>query len=317
MTFLITGMLDGTIGDIEAAALLVALRSKGESAVELAAAARVLRQRCISLNLGQDILDTCGTGGDGLETFNISTATAIVVAACGVRVVKHGNRAISSKSGSADVLTELGVAVSGDPQLARRCLDRARMAFCMAPLYHPQLKQIGEVRRRLKVRTLFNCLGPLANPANAPYQLLGVGRREWLEPMSEAMAQLQTQRAFLVHAEDGLDEVSLSAPTLVRHVQGSEVTSLRWTASDFGLPSCSLEDLRVDSPTQSAERIRQILAGHEGPSRWVVLANAAAALLVTQTVDSLPAGVARASEAIDSGRAAQTLAELCEQTRAS
>ena len=175
----------GECGDVETAALLTALRAKGETADELASAAEVMRRHCPFLDVGRaDVLDTCGTGGDGSGTFNISTATALVAAAAGVPVVKHGNRAVSSKSGSADVLAELGVTVSAEAGVARRCLERAGIAFCMAPLYHPALRHVGEVRRRLKVYTLFNCLGPLANPARAPFQLLGVGRPEWLDRMA-------------------------------------------------------------------------------------------------------------------------------------
>src|SRR4051794_12493096 len=211
MRELTQAILDGQLGEVEVAAVLVALRMKGESGAELAAAAGVLRARMVPLVTGRtDLLDTCGTGGDGTSTFNVSTATALVVAGAGQPVVKHGNRAVSSASGSADVLAELGVRVSADPGLARRCLDESGMAFCLAPLYHPALKHVGEVRRRLGVRTLFNCLGPLANPAGAAFQLLGVGRHEWLDRMAEALARLgATRQAFLVHARDGLDEVSL------------------------------------------------------------------------------------------------------------
>src|SRR5262245_62044674 len=210
MTRLMESLLAGECGEVETTALLVALRTKGESAEELAVAAGVLRRRCQAFPVERDVLDTCGTGGDGLKTFNVSTATAFVVAAAGQPVVKHGNRAVSGSSGSADVLAALGVAVATDVPVARRCLDEAGMAFCLAPLYHPALRHVGEVRRRLGVRTMFNCLGPLANPAGAAYQLLGVGRPEWLDRMAAALARLgATRQAFLVHARDGLDEVSL------------------------------------------------------------------------------------------------------------
>src|SRR5262249_48450087 len=210
-------LITGQCGEAEAAALLVALRMKGETASEVAAAAAVLREHMVRLETGRDgVLDTSGTGGDGSGTFNISTATALVVAGAGVPVVKHGNRAVSSRSGSADVLAELGVAVEGNADWPQRCLDNAGMAFCFAPHFHPALKHVAALRGRAGVRPLFNCLGPLANPAGAHYQLIGVGRPELLDPMAGALAQLGTRRALLVWGKDGLDEVSLSSPTLVR-----------------------------------------------------------------------------------------------------
>lgn len=315
MTTLLDGLLAGSCGPAETAALLVALRMKGETADELAAAAAVMRRHCQSLVVTGDVLDTCGTGGDSSGTFNISTATALVVAACGVKVVKHGNRGISSASGSADVLAELGVTITADPAVAQRCLDEAGMAFCMAPLYHPALRHVGDVRRRLGVRTMFNCLGPLANPANAPYQLLGVGRAEWLDRMAGALAMLGTRHALLVHSHDGLDEVSLSAPTRLRQVRGNEVRELEWTPTDFGLEGCTLAELRVEGPAASAAVIRRVLAGDEDAASRVVLANAAAALWVAGAVDNLPEGVQRARAAAQQGRAAATLRRLAELTR--
>lgn len=305
------GILDGACGEVETAALLVALHAKGETADELAAAAAVLREYCMPLAAGRtDVLDTCGTGGDGSCTFNISTATALVAAAAGVPVVKHGNRAMSSRSGSADVLAALGVRVELDAASARRCLERIGMTFCLAPLFHPRMQHVGSVRRRLGVRTLFNCLGPLANPAGAAYQLLGVGRAEWLDRLAAALARLGTRRALLVCGRDGLDEVSLSGPTFVREVAGDQVRAEEWTAEDFGLAPCRLEELRVAGPEESAAVIRAVLQGEEGPARRIVLANTAAALMAAEKVATLPEGVARASEAITSGRAVGVLNDL-------
>src|SRR5579875_502814 len=311
MCQLMHGILDGACGEVETAALLVALHAKGETADELAAAAAVLREHCLPLAAGrEDVLDTCGTGGDGSCTFNISTATALVAAAAGVPVVKHGNRAVSGRSGSADVLAVLGVRVEGDAQSARRCLQRAGMAFCLAPLFHPRLQHVGEVRRRLGVPTLFNCLGPLANPAGAAYQLLGVGRAEWLDRLAAALASLGTRHALLVCGRDGLDEVSLSGPTLVREVRGNTVAAAEWTPDDFGLAPCRLDELRVEGPQESAAVIRAVLQGEEGPARRMVLANAAAALMAAEKAASLPEGVAQAMHAIDSGRALGVLNDL-------
>ena len=305
------GLVTGALPEAEAAAFLIALRMKGETAAEIAGAALVLREHMIRWNPGKPgVLDTCGTGGDNSGTFNISTATAFVVAAAGVPVVKHGNRAVSSKSGSADVLAELGVPLEGDPLQARRCLDQAGLAFCFAPHFHPALKNLAGLRRRLGVSTLFNCLGPLANPASAPFQLLGVGRPELLDLLAGALARLGTSHSLVVCSRDGLDEVSLSAPTMVRQVRGREVTTLEWTSADFGLEPCALEEVRVDGALASARLIRGILEGNEGPAGRLVLANAAAALLAADQVPSLEQGVPRAREAISSGRARMVLEML-------
>lgn len=311
MCELMHGILSGNCREVELAALLVALRMKGETSAELAAAAAVLREYMIPLATGRTgLLDTCGTGGDGSGTFNISTATALVVAGTGVPVVKHGNRAISSQSGSADVLSALGVALDLTPESSRLCLERAGMTFCMAPNYHPALRPVGEVRRRLGVRTMFNGLGPLVNPAGASYQLLGVGWREWLDRLAGAVVRLDTRRAFLVCGRDGLDEVSLSAPTLVREVRNGEVLAHEWKPDDFGLAPCTLDELRVKGPVESARVIREVLEGRPGAPLRVVQANAAAALLAAGEVKSLTEGVARAREAITTGRAAKVLQEL-------
>jgi anthranilate phosphoribosyltransferase len=311
MRCLMSEFVSGSCGETEIAALLVALRMKGETAEEIAAAAAVLREHMVRLDTGRDhVLDTCGTGGDGAGTFNVSTATALVVAGAGVPVVKHGNRAVSSRSGSADVLAALGVAVEGDAAFARRCLDCAGLAFCFAPHFHPALKHVAAVRRRLGVRTLFNYLGPLANPAGAAYQLLGVGRDDLLDRLAGALARLGGRRALLVCGADGLDEVSLSAPTHVRDVRGSSVEAHEWTARDFDLGPCSLADLRADGPEESAAVILSVLDGRDGPAARVVLANAAAALLAAERVRTLPEGVSLAAEAIRSGRSRQVLARL-------
>jgi anthranilate phosphoribosyltransferase len=318
MCELMHGVLSGNCQEVELAALLLALRMKGETSAELAAAAAVLREYMIPLATGRaGLLDTCGTGGDGTGTFNISTATALVVAGAGVPVVKHGNRAMSSQSGSADVLAALGVALDLDHDAARECLGRAGMAFCLAPNYHPTLRQVGEVRRRLGVRTLFNCLGPLVNPAGAHYQLLGVGWREWLDRLAGAVLRLDARRAFLVCGKDGLDEVTLSAPTLVREVRDGEVHCHEWTPADFGLEPCTLDELRVRGPEESARVIREVLEGRPGAPQRVVLANAAAALLAAGAAATLPEGVALARESLATGRAARVLQELvaCSQRK--
>jgi anthranilate phosphoribosyltransferase len=306
-------LMTGQCPEAEATALLIALRMKGETAAEVAVAAAVLREHMVRLETGRNgVLDTSGTGGDGSGTFNISTATALVVAGAGVPVVKHGNRAVSSRSGSADVLAELGVVVEGSPDWPQRCLDAAGMAFCFAPHFHPALKHVAALRRRLSVRTLFNCLGPLANPAGATYQLIGVGRPELLDPMAGALAQLGTRRALLVWGRDGLDEVSLSAPTLVREVRQGTVLVHEWTSRDFELEPCALPELHCTDVKASATVVRSVLDGKVGAARRIVLANAAAALLAAERVATLPEGVQLATEALESGKARQVLDRLRE-----
>jgi anthranilate phosphoribosyltransferase len=310
----LTDIMAGTCGEAEAAALLVGLRMKGESAGEIATAAAVLREHMVPCDVDRagrdDVLDTCGTGGDGAGTFNISTATALVVAGTGVPVVKHGNRSVSSRSGSADVLAALGVKIDGDAAYARRCLDEAGFAFCFAPVFHPALKHVAALRRRLGVPTIFNCLGPLVNPAGARRQLLGVGRRELLDLMAGALAKLGTTYAIVVHSRDGLDEVSLAAPTEVRVVENDTVREAVWSPEDFGLGTAAPGTLAVEDAAGSADVIRRVLGGEATPATPIVLANAAAGLVAAGRVTKLREGVELAREAVRSGKAAAVLERL-------
>jgi anthranilate phosphoribosyltransferase len=307
---LFSEMMAGRCCDATIAGILIALRMKGETPREIAAATRVLREHMTRWDPGIPVLDTCGTGGDGSGTFNISTATALVAAGAGVSVVKHGNRSVSSKSGSADVLTRLGIKIDGDVEFARKCLGEANFAFCFAPQFHPALKQVASARRALGVPTIFNCLGPLANPAGAARQLLGVGRMDLLELLAGALAELNTQHAFVLCSEDGLDEVSLSAPTQVREVRGAQIFSHVWTAQDFGLKTCSLSELSASDADASAAIIREVLEGKGGAAERIVVANTSAALLAAGKASSLLEGVELARESIQSGAAMRVLTKL-------
>jgi anthranilate phosphoribosyltransferase len=297
----------GGVSEAELAAFLTALRVKGESPDELAGAVRAVRERMQPWDDGgtrQHLLDTCGTGGDGANTVNISTATAIVVAACGQPVAKHGNRSASGNSGSAEVLKELGVNVEAPPERLRRCLAELGLTFLFAPSFHPALKHAAAVRRQLPFRTLFNLVGPLANPARPETQIVGVSGERAQRLVAEALARLGTPaRAAVVRGEDGLDEVTLGGETEVFWIESGAISTRRWTPDDFGLPRVMAESLRIEGPAASAARLRALLEGEDGPVRSSVLANSAAALLVAGRVATLRQGVSAAAEAIDSGRA--------------
>ncbi|MCI0379508.1 MAG: anthranilate phosphoribosyltransferase [Gemmataceae bacterium] len=309
---LLEELIQGHCAEAEATATLLAWRMKGETPSEIAAAVRVLRRHMLQWDPGCPVLDTCGTGGDGAGTFNISTATALVAAGAGVKVVKHGNRSVSSQSGSADVLAALGVHIEGDVEHARAALERAGLAFCFAPKFHPALRHVAPIRKRLGVPTVFNCLGPLVNPACAQRQLLGVGRPELLDLLADALVQLGVERALVVYSRDGLDEVSLADATDVRVVEKERVTSLVWTARDFGLDAVARKEIQAANPIASAAIIESVLSGKESPAERVVLANAAAALLAAGFVQDLREGVARAHAAIAAGAAQSVLDALRE-----
>ena len=308
-------IISGRVEDTFLSAIITALRIKGESATEIAAAACALREQMIRLvPVSAPVVDTCGTGGDESGTFNISTAAALVTAAAGVPVVKHGNRAVSSKSGSADVLRALGVPIEAGASWAQRCLDRVGFAFCYAPHFHGGMAHVAGLRRKLGIRSIFNLLGPLANPASAGFQLIGVGNVELIDTLAEACAILEPRRAVLVCGFDGLDEVTLAAPTMVRIVEGNSIRAEEWSAWDFGLEAVALKDVLADGPVASATIIQAVLAGEAGVggARRLVLANAAAALWATGEVSTLREGVERAEQAIDSGKAKTLLNYLME-----
>lgn len=316
MTDVVRDLVAGRVDDARGAAILTALRIKGETAEEIAAAALVLREQMVRLvPVSGPVLDTCGTGGDDSGTFNISTAAALVACGAGVPVVKHGGRAVSSKSGSADVLLQLGVPIESGPEWAQKCLERCGFAFCYAPQFHPGMAHVAPLRRKLGIRTLFNLLGPLANPAGAPYQLLGVGKPELLDPLAAALANLGIRQAVLVCSKDGLDEVSLAAPTMVRIVRGNEYESREWRPSEFGLSAVTTDDIRAADSAESAAIIRAVLANEDGPARRIVLANAAAALWAAEAVPTLKDGIAKADAALTAGKPRAVLEALCKGER--
>jgi anthranilate phosphoribosyltransferase len=303
-------LLEGEVSEAVTAAFLTALRIKGETADELEGAVRAVRSRMVRWESGiapERLLDTCGTGGDGASTVNISTAAAVVVAACGVPVVKHGNRAASGNSGSSDVLAALGVVADPGSDMLGRCLAELNIAFLFAPRFHPGLKPVAAVRRQLPFRTVFNLVGPLCNPACPAYQLVGTPSEAQADLLAAVLSRLEhVRRAAVVSGSDGLDEVTLDGPTAVRVVESGQVRLESWHPDDFGLKPRSAQDLRVNGPEESAERIRRAFEGEPGPVRDYVLANSAAALWVTG-MSSLREGVARAAVAIDSGAAAGLL----------
>ncbi len=310
-------IMEGRCEEEEIARFLAALHRKGETVAEIAGAATALRQHMTPIRTRRtDVLDTCGTGGDGSATFNISTAAALVAAAAGVAVAKHGNRAATSRSGSANVLAELGVGVEAGVACVEACLEELGVCFCFAPLLHRAMKHVSPVRKKLGTPTIFNILGPLANPAAAPLQLLGVGRIELQPLLAEALALLGSRRTLVVHGSDGLDEVTLSGPTRVVEVSEGRLREFFWTPADFGLPVADMAGMQVAGPAESAAVIRNILAGRPGPPRDIVVANAAAALW-TAGKHGVPEECARlAAHAIDSGAASDLLARLAARTHA-
>jgi len=312
----VSQIMEGQASEVETASLLTALRMKGEAISEIVGAARAMHERATPIRTRhKGLLDTCGTGGDELHTFNISTAAAFVAAACGVPVPKHGNRSVSSTSGTADVLEQLGVNIQLGADLVGRCVDELKIGFCFAQLFHGAMKHAAPVRKQLRFRTIFNLLGPLTNPARAEYQLVGTGRVETAHRLARALAELGRKHAFVVCGADQLDEVSLWGTTTAFEVTGGFVVEHRWTAETFGLPVCQVTDLQVGSPEESAAVLRSVFAGDKGPARNMVLANAAAALMAAQRFVDPRAGVDAAAQAIDSGKVAKLVQRLAELTK--
>jgi anthranilate phosphoribosyltransferase len=313
---LLNGLLDDEATDAQIAAVLVALAAKGETVDELAGMASALRSRAVRINAAYHcFIDTAGTGSSAAKTFNISTAAAFVIAAAGLPVAKHGNRAASSRSGSADVLSALGVNVSAAPHLSQQCLAEIGMCFMFAPLYHGATARVAGIRRELGVHTSFNLLGPLSNPAGAPRQIIGVWRQDLVERLAQVLAALGTERAWVFHGEDGLDEITISGKTFVAEASQSGVKTFAVQPEDFGLKRGTLDHLRGGDAAANAVIIREVLSGtRRDEARGLVVLNAAAALVVGGICAELPTAARRAEQAIDEGRAARKLEQLIKAT---
>jgi len=297
----------------QVAAALTALRIRGETVDEIAAFAGAMRDAALTLDHPHDVIDTCGTGGDGAHTFNISTAAALVLAGAGLKVAKHGNRALSSKSGSSDVLAALGVNLVATPAQQRRSLDDAGIAFLFAPAYHGAMRHVGPVRAEIGFRTVFNLLGPLSNPAGAKRQVMGVYDPRLLEPLAEVLGRLGATRAWTVHGQ-GLDELTTTGETEVAEWKDGTVRRFTVTPEDAGLPRASIADLRGGDAEENARALSAMLAGERGAYRDIVLLNAAAALVVADRAGDLAEGARLAAAVIDDGSAAKALADLVEAT---
>ena len=313
----VDAMLEGRAPPAQIAALLVALRMKGETPEEIAGAVQALRSRVTRVEVSQDrLVDTCGTGGDGSQTFNISTAAAFVAAAGGARVAKHGNRAVTSKCGSADVLVALGVEVELTSEGVASCIEECGIGFLFAPRLHAGMKHVAPVRKELELRTIFNLAGPLANPAGARRQLLGVYAGSLVPVLARTLADLGCDRAFVVYGEDGLDEVSPSGPTLICEVRGGNVRRFEFSPEEAGLLRAPLSELRGGDAAVNAALLRGVLQGEPGPRRSAVVLNAGAALAAAGVCETIPEGVRLAEQAIDSGAALDRLEMLVRVSRA-
>jgi len=303
-------MMSGEATPSQIGGLLMALRVRGETVDEITGAVETMRAKMTRVIAPANAIDIVGTGGDGARTYNISTCAAIVTAGCGVKVAKHGNRALSSKSGAADALAALGVNIEASPEIIARCIDEAGVGFMFAPSHHAAMRHVGPSRVELGTRTIFNLLGPLANPAGVRRQVVGVYAREWIEPLAKVLRNLGSERVWVTHGSDGLDEVTTTGPTYVAELRKGEVRTFEITPEDAGLPRASLDSLRGGDGEANARAIRDVLAGQSSAFRDIVLLTTAVALIVADKAASLPDGVKQAAAAIDSGAAAAVLERL-------
>lgn len=308
-------IMEGRAAPEETAGILIALRTRGETADEIAGLARTMREMATRVEVAaDDLLDTAGTGG-GAATFNVSTTAAFVAAGAGCRVAKHGNRSATSQSGSADVLEALGARIDLEPAQVAACIEDVGFGFMFAPQHHAAMKHVVPVRRALGVRTIFNLLGPLTNPAGAPHQVIGVSDGPFLEHMAMALARLGGRSALVVSSEDGLDEISISAPTRIVELREGKVETFTVEPEELGVERAPLDEVGSGSPEENARITRAVLAGEEGANRSLVLVNAGAAIYAAGRAETLPDGVAAAAASIDSGSARQVLDRFAERTR--
>lgn len=310
-------IMTGEATPLQVASFLTALRMKGETVAEITGAARVMREKAHRVRVkSAPVMDTCGTGGDARETFNISTTSAFVVAGAGVAVAKHGNRSVSSRSGSADVLSALGVKIDIPKERVEACIDKIGIGFLFAPLLHEAMKYAVQPRREIGIRTVFNLLGPLTNPAGATHQLIGIYDGALTEMIAHVLKNLGTARAMIVHGLEGMDEISLTGPTKVSELRDGEVKNYTLSPEELGLKRCRLEELHGGGPEECAAILRAVLRGEKGPKRDVVLLNGGAALYVSGLAQSVAQGMKLAAESIDSGKALKKLELLIETTNA-
>lgn len=310
MTAVMQQVMTGEATPAQIGALLTALRMKGETVDEVAAAAQVMRQLAASVSVDKNAIDIVGTGGDSTSTFNISTCCALVAAAAGVKVAKHGNRSVSSKSGAADFLEAAGVNIDIDPDAVAQCVEQVGVGFMFAPKHHSAMKHAIGPRKEMGVRTVFNLLGPLTNPAGVRRQLLGVYDPFWVKPMADVLNKLGSEHVLVVHGEGGMDEISLSGATHIAELKNGQVTEYEVNPGLFGIKAQSIDSIKVDGPEQSLAMINSVLANVDGAAKDIVLMNAGAALYVGGVADSIETGVEKAHEVIASGAAATTLTAL-------
>ncbi len=309
-------IMEGGIQEVQLAGMLVAMKARGETVDEITGAVRAMRSKMRKVAAPAGAIDIVGTGGDAKGTYNISTASAFVLAGAGVPVAKHGNRAVSSKSGAADVLESLGVNLAMTPEQAERCLANAGLAFLFAPTYHPAMRHAAPVRQGLKLRTIFNLLGPLSNPAGTKRQVIGVFSEEWVIPLAETMKRLGAAHVWVVHGADGLDELSTTGPTQVAELKGGKIGAFTVDPADAGVERAALADILCGPSTESAAAIRALFAGKRGPFRDIVVLNAAAAFIVGGKADTLAEGAKLAAASIDEGKAAGALEKLVTESKA-
>ena len=302
-TFAFNQIMQGKVSEIEISAFLFGLSIKGETLLELLSATKVLRKVSLSINSPLNTIDTCGTGGDALGTYNVSTAVAIVTAACGVPVAKHGNKAISSKSGSSDILSKLGVNINANIEKVEESLNEIGLCFLMAPLYHKAMRHVSKVRSTLGIKTIFNLLGPLINPANTKRQLIGVYHRKWLLPLAKCLDSLGSTKVWVVNGMDGMDEITITSDSEVVEFYKGKLKSFKINPKKYGMKLSGLEDIKGNSPEDNAKALKDLLNGKKNAYRDIVILNSAAALVVADKCKNLSEGISLAANNIDNGKA--------------